>query len=255
VIAIPTTAGTGSECTRVTIISNSQSQEKMLCMGPGLMPKAAIVDYELSLTVPSRVAADTGIDALTHAIEAYVSRKASLFSDQHAIAAMKLIAGNLIKACKDPKNHRAKEAMMLGSCMAGIAFSNASVALVHGMSRPLGVHFHVPHGLSNAMLLPKITEFSLSGNAKKYAECAVHMDIARQNDGIEACHRALIGFLNMLNTELKVPSMSEFGIDKSKYEHLFDTMASQAIASGSPDNNPLIPSLEQIKQLYADVYS
>jgi alcohol dehydrogenase class IV len=254
VVAIPTTAGTGSECTRVTIISDSTTSEKMLCMGPGLMPKAAVVDYELSLTAPFRVAADTGIDALTHAIEAYVSKKASLFTDQHAISAMKLIAPNLIRACEQPNNKSAKEAMMLGSCMAGIAFSNASVGLVHGMSRPLGVHFHVPHGLSNAMLLPEVTEFSLSGNAKKYAECAVHMGLVSPLENESQCHAALIKFLTQLNKQLKVPTMSEFGIAKAHYTELLNTMTQQALASGSPANNPLVPNAADIEWLYVRVY-
>lgn len=255
VIAIPTTAGTGSECTRVTIISDSASAEKMLCIGPGLMPKAAVVDYQLTLTVPFRVAADTGIDALTHAIESYVSKKANLFSDQHAISAMKLIASNLLDACFDENNHQAKEAMMLGSCLAGIAFSNASVALVHGMSRPLGVHFHVPHGLSNAMLLPTITQYSLSGNAKKYAECALHMGLVSEIQDEQACHQALISFLREVNQKLSVPRMSEFGIAQSDYMKLLDTMTEQALASGSPANNPLVPNAEDIQSLYKAVYS
>jgi alcohol dehydrogenase class IV len=255
VIAIPTTAGTGSECTRVTIISDSTTSEKMLCMGPGLMPKAAIVDYELSLTAPFRITADTGIDALTHAIEAYVSKKANLYSDQQAIAAMKLIAPNLISACKQPDIHGPKEAMMLGACLAGIAFSNASVALVHGMSRPLGVHFHVPHGMSNAMLLPAITEFSLSSAPVKYAQCAMHMGLISSVENVSLCHEKLMTFLIMVNHTLQVPSMSQFGIVEQQYIDLVDTMAEQALASGSPSNNPHIPSKDRIVRLYRDIYS
>lgn len=254
VIAVPTTAGTGSECTKVTIISDSKTSEKMLCMGPGLMPKAAIVDYKLSLTVPFRIAADTGIDALTHAIEAYVSKKANSYSDLQAIAAMKLIAPNLIQACEQPEQHEAKEAMMLGATLAGIAFSNASVALVHGMSRPLGVHFHVPHGMSNAMLLPEVTKYSLSSSPKKYAQCSVHMGLAEPTDNIDDCHQKLIAFLQDLNKRLKVPSMSHYGIVKAEYESLLDTMAEQALASGSPANNPVVPNIETIKTLYRAVY-
>ncbi|WP_395345226.1 iron-containing alcohol dehydrogenase [Ningiella sp. W23] len=253
-IAVPTTAGTGSECTRVTIISDSKTSEKMLCMGPGLMPIAAIVDYELSLTAPFRISADTGIDALTHAIEAYVSKKANLYSDQQAVAAMKLIAPNLVTACEKPENHRAKEAMMLGACLAGIAFSNASVALVHGMSRPLGVHFHVPHGMSNAMLLPAITKYSLESAAKRYAQCALHMGLVASLNDIDECHSKLMAFLNQLNARLKVPSMSEFGIEQNPFKDLLDTMAEQALASGSPNNNPKVPSKECIIDLYRQVY-
>ncbi|WP_100643447.1 iron-containing alcohol dehydrogenase [Alteromonas facilis] len=255
VIAIPTTAGTGSECTRVTVISDSESAEKMLCMGPGLMPKCAILDYELTLSVPFRVAADTGLDALTHAIEAYVSKKANPFSDQMAISAMRLIAPNLLSACLSPDDKSAKEAMMLGASLAGMAFSNASVALVHGMSRPIGVHFHVPHGMSNAMLLPLVTEYSLSGNPNKYAECAKHLGLVDSTFDIELCHKELMDFLNLLNTELKVPKMSEFGIDKAQYANLIDLMATQALASGSPANNPKVPEKKALMSLYEEAYS
>lgn len=254
VIAVPTTAGTGSECTRVTIISDSTTAEKMLCMGPGLIPDAAIVDYELSQTVPFRVAADTGIDALTHAIEAYVSKKANGFSDQQAQSAMQLIAPNLITACLEPDNRPAKEAMMLGSCLAGMAFSNASVCLVHGMSRPLGVHFHVPHGMSNAMLLPAITSFSLPGASRRYAQCACFMGLTDDPNEEAHCHRLLIDFLTTLNAKLKVPTMSDYGIEKAEYMALIPTMAAQALASGSPSNNPVVPDLASLSTLYKDIY-
>ncbi len=154
IVAIPTTAGTGSEVTRFTIITDETSDEKMLCVGIGFMPVAALVDYELTLSVPQRTTADTGIDSLTHAIEAYVSRKANPYSDSQAIAAMHLLGPNLQRAYHNGDDRQAREAMMLGATLAGVAFSNASVALVHGMSRPIGAFFHVPHGLSNAMLLP-----------------------------------------------------------------------------------------------------
>ncbi|QUJ69995.1 iron-containing alcohol dehydrogenase (plasmid) [Photobacterium sp. GJ3] len=255
VIAIPTTAGTGSEVTRVTIITDQETDEKMLCMGPGLIPRAAIIDYELTLSVPARIAADTGIDALTHAMEAYVSGKAGAFTDQQALAAMRLIAPNLRQAVNQPGNHAAKEKLMLGATMAGMAFSNASVALVHGMSRPIGAHFHVPHGMSNAMLLPVITEFSISASLERYAECARAMGLA--DDIIsdqEAVERLMIE-LRQLNQDLKVPTLSAFGINKAQYFSLLDTMAEQALASGSPNNNPRVPSKEQVIELYEKVWS
>lgn len=255
VIAIPTTAGTGSEATKVTVITDAESDEKMLYMGPGLMPAAAIIDYELTLSLPPRVAADTGLDALTHAIEAYVSKKANLFSDQQAIAAMKLIAPNLQLACQQADNLEAKEAMMLGSNLAGIAFSNASVALVHGMSRPLGVHFHVPHGMSNAMLLPLITEYSISHAPKRYAECALHMGLISNIDDLNAAHQALLKELRHLNRILKVPSLTDFGVDQKRYLSLLPTMAEQALASGSPANNPRIPNVAEMIELYTAAWS
>ena len=204
-IAIPTTAGTGSEATRFTIITDETSDEKMLCAGLGFMPIAALIDYELTLSLPPRVTADTGIDALTHAIEAYVSRKASLYSDSQALEAMRLLAPNLRTAFHQPDDRAAREAMMLGATLAGIAFSNASVALVHGMSRPIGAFFHVPHGLSNAMLLPAITA-SIPAAPERYADCARAMGVAAQTDGVEVANDKLLAELRAINQELKVPS-------------------------------------------------
>src|SRR5262245_6603365 len=133
-VAIPTTAGTGSEVTRFTVITDSEKGEKMLIAGSSLMPSAAVLDYELTMSMPKRLTADTGTDSLTHAIEAYVSRKANLFSDTFALAAMKTIWAELPTAFHQPDNRKAREAMMLAATLAGVAFSNASVALVHGMS-------------------------------------------------------------------------------------------------------------------------
>ena len=248
--AIPTTAGTGSEATQATIITDASTDEKMLCMGPGLMPMAAIVDYELTLSLPSRIAADTGIDALTHAIEAYVSRKANLFSDQQAIAAMKLIGQNLLKTCQDAKDLAAREAVMLGATLAGIAFSNASVALVHGMSRPLGVHFHVPHGLSNAMLLPTVTEYSISSAPTRYAQCAMYMGLVDNIEDEDQAHQALLNQLKRINQTLSVPSLAEFGVDKDVFFSTLPLMAEQALASGSPNNNPRQVDKHEIVKLY-----
>jgi alcohol dehydrogenase class IV len=254
IIAIPTTAGTGSEVTKVTIITDNETDEKMLCMGPGLLPVASIIDYELSMTAPARIAADTGIDALTHAIEAYVSQKAGLFTEQLALSAMRLIAPNLREAVNNPKNLAAKEKIMLGANMAGMAFSNASVALVHGMSRPIGAHFHVPHGMSNAMLLPEITEFSIPSAIEKYADCARVMGIADKHESDKVAVVALIEELVQLNLDLGVPSLAEFGIKEADYFDSLEIMAEQALASGSPSNNPRVPSKEEIIQLYKNVW-
>src|ERR1700761_3325263 len=172
IIAIPTTAGTGSETTRFTVVTDDPSGEKMLCTGVGYVPTAAIVDYELTLEKPKRLTGDTGVDSLTHAIEAYVSRRANPFADGFALTAMEAIWKSLPRAYLEPGNRAARERMMLAATQAGIAFSNSSVALVHGMSRPIGAHFHVPHGMSNAMLLPAITTFSVPGNERRYANCA-----------------------------------------------------------------------------------
>ncbi|MBO0735422.1 MAG: iron-containing alcohol dehydrogenase [Alphaproteobacteria bacterium] len=254
VVAIPTTAGTGSEVTRFTVITDSETDEKMLIAGLACCPVAAIVDYELTLTMPLRLTADTGLDSLTHAIEAYVSRRASPFTDGLAKNAMGLIARHIRAACAAPDNRAAREAMMLGATTAGMAFSNASVCLVHGMSRPIGAFFHVPHGLSNAMLLPEITAFSATAALERYADCARAMGVAEEGEGSQAAVARLLDELRRLNEDLAVPTPRAWGIDAARYDDLLPVMADQALASGSPANNPRIPSSDEIIDLYRRAY-
>lgn len=254
IIAVPTTAGTGSEVTRFTIITDEQNDEKMLCVGIGFMPVAALVDYTLTLSLPARVTADTGIDALTHAIEAYVSLKANLYSDSQALAAMRLIGPNLRRAYHAGQDIAAREALMLGSTLAGVAFSAASVALVHGMSRPIGAFFHVPHGLSNAMLLPGVTAFSIPGAPKRYADCARAIGVATVEDSDDSANAKLLVELQALNDELQVPTPEGFGISRARFFELMPIMAEQALASGSPGNNPRVPSVDEMIELYRNLW-
>jgi alcohol dehydrogenase class IV len=254
VIAIPTTAGTGSEVTRFTVITDTETDEKMLIAGLACCPTAAIVDYELTLTMPLRLTADTGIDSLTHAIEAYVSRRANPFTDGIAKDAMGLIARHIRTAYAEPDNRVAREAMMIGATKAGMAFSNASVCLVHGMSRPVGAFFHVPHGLSNAMLLPEVTAFSAPAALERYADCGRAMGVAEDGEGSQSAVARLIDELRRLNHDLQVPSPRAYGIDRARYDELLRTMASQALASGSPANNPRVPSQDEIIELYRRAY-
>lgn len=254
VVAVPTTAGTGSEATRVTIITDEATDEKMLCMGLAFLPTIAIVDYELTMEKPWRLTADTGIDSLTHAIEAYVSRRANAFSDAMALSAMRLIAANIRQACQVPSDRAAREAMMIGAHQAGLAFSNASVALVHGMSRPIGAFFHVPHGLSNAMLLPAVTAFSVPDALTRYADCARAMGLASAAEGDQGAAAILLDELARLNADLKVPTPAAYGISRDRWFDLIPTMAKQALASGSPGNNPRAPSAAEIEELYRRVW-
>tara|TARA_B110000444_G_C18813814_1_gene584064 strand:+ start:632 stop:1756 length:1125 start_codon:yes stop_codon:yes gene_type:complete len=254
VIAIPTTAGTGSEATSVAVIVDTETQEKMMCKGLGLLPVAALVDFELTMTMPYRLTADTGIDSLCHALEAYVSRRANAFTDSIALAAMKTIYKMLPTVCNQLDNHNAREAMMLAATQGGIAFSNASVTLIHAMSRPIGAHFHVPHGLSNAMLLPEITAFSVAGAEYRYAQCSRVMGITDSDDDQYAAD-ALVAALYKLNSDLSVPSPKEYGIDQNYWFGSVDLMAEQAIESGSPANNPRIPSQADIVELYHSVWN
>ncbi len=254
-ICIPTTAGTGSEVTRFTVITDSARDEKMLIAGLGALPLAAIVDYELTLTVPPRTTADTGIDSFTHALEAYVSKRANPVSDMFAERAMRLIGPNLRTVFHAPDDRAAREAMMLGATLAGLAFSNASVALVHGMSRPIGAHFHVPHGLSNAMLLPAVTRYSLAAARPRYAAAARCMGCAAPTDADQVAGAKLLDELAALNDELQVPTPAAYGIEADRWDQLLPTMAAQALASGSPNNNPAVPDAEAIMLLYREAYA
>jgi len=254
-IAVPTTAGTGSEVTRYTVITDSAKDEKMLISGVSLLPSAAVVDYELTMSMPPRLTADTGTDALTHAMEAYVSRKANKFTDTIALAAMKTIWTELPRAYHEPDNREAREAMMQAATLAGIAFSNSSVALVHGMSRPIGALFHVPHGLSNAMLLPSVTAFSVTSSVIRYADCARALGITSPSDSNEQAVTKLVKGIFERNAELEVPSPKKYGIAEKRFFEAIPIMAVQALASGSPQNNPRVPTQAEIQELYREAWA
>ncbi|MET8873351.1 iron-containing alcohol dehydrogenase [Nocardia sp. NPDC004604] len=255
VIAVPTTAGSGSEATQFAVISDSDDDEKMLCVGPAFLPVAAVIDYELTVSMPPRLTADTGVDALTHAIEAYVSKRANPFADNLALVAVGAIGRVLRRAYADGDDIEAREQMMLAATIAGMAFSNSSVALVHGMSRPIGAHFGVAHGLSNAMLLPAVTAFSVGAAEDRYADCARAFGVATSLDGNATAAGNLVSALTELCRDLQVPTPEAYGIDRQRWHELIPVMAEQALASGSPANNPRVPADAEIRGLYAQIYS
>ena len=248
-IAIPTTAGTGSEVTRVVVISDTEKNVKMMCLDNAFMPDVAIIDYKLTLTMPKNLTAYVGMDALTHAIEAYVSKKASIVSNMFALKAIDMIIKSIMNAYNFPDDEVAREMMMIGASFAGIAFSNASVCAVHGMSRPIGANFGVAHGLSNAMLLPVVTENSVGSNPKRYADIARFIGHDGNLTDVELAE-ALVVDLKRLNTELTIPNMKEYGIKQEEYELAIPAMVEAAIASGSPANNPAIFTAGEMADLY-----
>jgi len=249
-IAIPTTAGTGSEVTQFTIITDTVKNVKMLIGSPNIMPRVALVDPLMTLQMPQRITAATGLDALTHAIEAYVSVKAHQITDTLGLQAIRLIAGNLRQAWSDGGNVEARTNMMTGALMAGLSFSNASVALVHGMARPIGAYFHVAHGVSNAALLPTVIEFSVPGNPRRYADIAEAMgEVTTGLSVLDAAYLAAKA-VKRLNEDLKVPSLRGLGVDEKKFNSIVTQMAIDAIASGSPGNNPRKPTQDEIVELY-----
>jgi alcohol dehydrogenase class IV len=253
-VAIPTTAGTGSEVTRACVITDTRHNEKMLILGTAALPAAAIVDYELTLSCPFRVTVDTGLDALTHALEAIINRNRNAHADALAFSALRLIGANLETVSREPQNCRAREAMMLGATHAGLAVSNTSTALIHGLSRPMGAFFHVPHGLSNAMLLPLVTEYSMPAAPQEYAAAARALGWAVADDSDGAASRKLVEGFVRLNARLKVPTPKDFGIDEQRYMSLLPEMAQQALQSGTPQNNPRVPDVNEAIGLYRKVW-
>ncbi len=252
VILIPTTGGTGSELTRWCVITDTQRTEKYNLSGLACVATAALIDWTFTVTKPLRITADTAIDSLTHAIEAYVSRKAFAYTDAFALSAMPAIATHVRTACAQPDHAEAREALMLAASQAGMAFSNASVALVHGMSRPIGAHFHVAHGLSNAMLLPAVTAFSVGAAQARYATCARVMGWAQDGDTDAVACGKLVEELRRLNADLSVPSPSALGHVAGS--EVLALMADQALASGSPQNNPKVPRADEIIALYREIW-
>ncbi|USK31688.1 iron-containing alcohol dehydrogenase [Bacillus sp. F19] len=252
-IAIPTTAGTGSEATEVTIITNTKNDVKMMIKQPAFMPEAAIVDPVLSYSSPKEITAATGIDALSHALEAYLSRKAQPMTDILALSSMNHILPNIRAVYEDGSNCEAREAMSFGSLQGGMAFSNASVCLVHGMSRPIGALFHVPHGISNAMLLPAVLEFSKDYCTSRLGDVGRIFSKEKMSDS-EAAQLA-IDEIKALCRDLNIPNLKGWGIDTQAFLQAIPKMASDALESGSPGHNPRVPSMDEIAELYRYSYT
>ncbi len=252
-VAIPTTAGTGSEATKFTIINDTETKVKMLLTGACLIPDLAIIDPKFTISAPKSVTSHTGIDALCHALESYTSRKAQPLSDTFALSAMKRIFANLRTCYNEGNNTEARIQMSLAALEAGISFNNSSVTIVHGMSRPMGALFHVPHGLSNAMLLKECMGFAVKGAYDRFADVSRYLGFSDSTDDKEAAE-AFLAELNSLLSDLHVPAMSEYGIDREEYFTNIDKMAHDAFASGSPSNTIRETSVDDMKELYRQIY-
>ncbi|MBG0972264.1 iron-containing alcohol dehydrogenase [Bacillus cereus] len=254
-IAIPTTSGTGSEVTSVAVITNKKTDVKMMMKHPSFIPKVAIIDPVLTSSLPSQITAATGIDALCHAIEAYISKFSQPLTDVLALSAIESIMKYLRIAYEDGRNMEAREAMMIASLQAGIAFSNASVTLVHGMSRPVGALFHVPHGISNAILLPTVLEFTKTSAVKRLAKIGRNLNKDLYSNSDEEVADYTLWEIKKLCYDLRIPNLKEYGIDEIEFENAISKMASDAIESGSPANNPRVPSYDEIKELYRECFN
>ncbi|MBO1512657.1 iron-containing alcohol dehydrogenase [Metabacillus bambusae] len=253
-IAIPTTAGTGSEATDVTVITNTLNDVKMMIKQPAFMPDVAIVDPLLTITSPQHITAATGVDALSHAIEAYLSKRAHPMTDTIALSAMKLLVGNILTAYNNGEDLDALEAMSLGSLQAGMAFTNASVCLVHGMSRPIGALFHVPHGYSNAMLLPAVLEFSKEACIDRLADLGRIFKPNGINLTNEEAAEIAVTSVKNLCLQLNIPNLKGWGIERGAFERVVGKMAVDALDSGSPANNPRVPTRVELEELYHNCF-
>ena len=236
-IQVPTTAGTGSEVTQIAIITTGATT-KMGVVSPILLPDLALLDADLTLGLPSHVTAATGIDAMVHAIEAYTSKiKKNPLSDMLAREALRLLAVNLDAVVQDGQNREARQAMLLGALLAGQAFANAPVAAVHALAYPLGGHYHIPHGLSNALVLPTVIEFNAPAAAPLYAELApLIVGRALVPGDAESLTEQLVRALGELSPRCGLPSrLRDAGVPKDALEMLAkDAMLQQRLLVNNP---------------------
>lgn len=253
-IAIPTTAGTGSEATQFTVITDSKNNIKMLLKGKNLIPDVAVVDGSLGITSPKSITASTGLDALTHAVESYTSRRAQPLTDGICISAVKRIFKYLVTAYNDGNDIQAREEMSIAALEAGIAINNASVTIVHGMSRPIGAIFDVPHGTSNAMLLPKCMEFAKDGAQERFAELGRAIGIADSKNSDEYAANAFVKSLEEICESCEIPTPQQYGIDKQSFMANIEKMADDALASGSPANTIKSVTKDDILKIYRSLY-
>ncbi len=247
-IMIPTSAGTGAEVTFTAVFINEETGSKGGMNGDPLYPEAAILDPALTLTLPPKVTAATGIDALTHALEAYTSVQAHPISEMYSLEAIRLIVGNLRTVYADGRNLEARSAMLLASLLAGKALATAGVGLVHAMAYPLGGMYQISHGLANAVLLPYVTEYNLIGNLEKHAVLAGIFLGERPAGDLRTQAATLVDQLHQLNSDLAIPAnLAELGIERSKLEEMADI----ALTVARPvENNPRQPTRNEVVAIY-----
>lgn len=236
---------------------DAETSTKFLIVSQNVVPEVAIEDPELTVSLPQSHTAFTGIDALTHAIEAFVSVKSYGVPDDYARAAIRRIADSFPKAWANGEDTEARTDMMIGQLQAGQAFTNSSVALVHGMARPLGAQLHIPHGLANALLLPYVMEFSAMAAPEKYAEIARLFGVASNEEPDREAARNASDAVLELCTDVTLSSyLDDFGEvpDREESLDIVPKMAQDAIDSGSPDNNPRKPTKEEIEGLFVKIY-
>ncbi|SHI40978.1 iron-containing alcohol dehydrogenase [Clostridium intestinale] len=253
-VLIPTTAGTGSEATKFTVITDSKKDIKMLLKGEALLPDLAIIDAKFSLTAPKGVTAATGMDALTHAVEAYTSRKANPLTDTFALSSIKKIFKHLPLVYKNGEDKKAREEMAIAAYEAGVCINNSSVTIVHGMSRPIGALFHVPHGISNAMLIKECLSYVLDGSYERFGEIGRAIGAADESKSDKEASEAFLDKLSELCKVCEIPTLKEYGIDKDEFNKFVDKMAQDAMNSGSPSNTIKEVSKDDLLKIYEKLW-
>lgn len=251
IIALPTTAGTAAEVTINYVITDEESGRKMVCVDPNDIPVLAIVDAELMATMPAGLTAATGMDALTHAIEGYITKGAWHLSNILEINAIKIISDNLRTATYDGANMKAREQMALGQYVAGMAFSNVGLGCVHSMAHPLGARFDIPHGVANALLLPVVMEFNMPSSIIKYGRIARAMGVDTTGMSDEEAAMAAVEAVKKLSLDLGIPqTLREIDIPWEALPQL----ANDAINDVCTGGNPQPITEEDILELYKKVY-
>jgi alcohol dehydrogenase class IV len=253
-VCIATSAGTGSEVTRFLVVTDEARDRKMLVSSWQVLPDVAVADPDMTLSLPQRYTVSTGIDALTHAVEAYVSKRVQPLSESLALSAIGRIGRSLCVAFAEPDNRQARHEMSLAALEAGIAFCNASVALVHGMARPLGAHFGVPHGIANAVLLAKVSAFSAPSAPERYRAIAQALGEPVTGSSPEEGAAAAVQAISRLCADLRVPPLRELDVPTDRFEAVVAQMSEDALASGSPANNPRPATAAEIEALYRACY-
>lgn len=249
-VALPTTAGTAAETTINYVIIDEEKQKKMVCVDPNDIPAVAIIDAELMYSLPKGLTAATGMDALTHAIEGYITKGAWELSDMFEIEAIRMISRHLPNAVENPTDAEARNGMAVAQYVAGMAFSNVGLGLVHGMAHPMGSLFDVPHGVANALLLPTIMEFNMPACLGKYPEIARAMGVDTEGMTPAEASQAAVDAVRALSVKVGIPQhLSELGITEKDIPALAD----QALADVCTPGNPREVTLDDIKSLYAKV--
>lgn len=250
IIALPTTAGTAAEVTINYVITDEANQKKMVCVDPNDIPVVALVDAELMYTLPKSLTAATGMDALTHAIEGLITKGAWEMSDMFEIKAIEMINHYLETAVNEPTNEEARNGMAVAQYIAGMAFSNVGLGLVHGMAHPLGAIFDIPHGVANALLLPTVMAFNAPAALDKYADIAKAMNVYRPGMSQEEAADAAVRAVRELAVRVGIPQhLSALGIQESDLERL----SQAALADVCTPGNPREVTQELIYELYKQV--